>query len=379
MTGSSLSPVSVLATTRRSASVSGSLPVPTGEHLGRAEEQPAVTVVVPAWNEVGLIGDCLAAIGAQDYPHIVEVLVVDGGSTDGTVEAASAVPGVTVLVNLGRIQAVGLNMALAQAQGSVVVRVDARARLRSDYVRSCVDALQRTGAALVGGAQVPRGATIRQRGIAMALSSPAGAGPAAFRRTPTSGRWVDTVYLGAGWTSTLRSVGGYKAVPYNEDAELAQRLHPAGGVWLDPSICSTYVVRGTVASVLRQFFRYGRGRAGTVRANPETLRPRQVAVPLVLVGLISPWRRLVATVYASVVVTAVVRRARGDVPAGAVMAGVVPLVHLAWGAGFVVGLLTDPPAPDLYGSGPPLRCTGGEGDGDDRYRRLDGSGLGGCP
>lgn len=312
---------------------------PTAKRLAAPGGPLTVTVVVPVRNEVELIQGCLATIEAQDYPNIVEVLVVDGGSTDGTVEVASALPWVTVMANPGRIQAVGLNTALAQARGAMVVRVDARARLQPNYVRCCVEALQRTGAALVGGAQMPRGASVRQRGLAMVLSSPLGAGPAAFRRKPAAGRWVDTVYLGAGLTSTLRAVGGYKAVPWNEDAELALRMQTLGGVWLDPAICSTYVVRDTVSGAVRQFFQYGRGRAGTVRSRPGSLRPRHVAVPLLIAGFASPWRCSVAAVYGSGVVVAALRGMRRDWPAGILMAAAIPLVHLAWGAGFAVGLL----------------------------------------
>lgn len=320
---------------------------PTGKRPFTHGDPPSVTVIVPVRNEVELIKGCLTTIEAQDYPNIAEVLVVDGGSTDGTVEVASALPWVTVMANPGRIQAVGLNAALAQARGAVVVRVDARARLQPDYVRCCVEALQRTGAALVGGAQMPRGASVRQRGLAMVLSSPVGAGPAAFRRKPAAGRWVDTVYLGAGVTATLRAVGGYKAVPWNEDAELALRMQGFGGVWLDPAICSTYIVRRTVSGAVRQFFQYGRGRAGTVRSRPGSLRPRHVAVPLLMAGFASPWRCSVATVYGSVVVVAAIRGMRSDWSAGVLMAAAIPLVHLAWGAGFAVGLLvgSSPPRP----------------------------------
>ena len=39
-----------------------------------------ITVILPTLNERGYIRDCLDSLAAQDYPNVVEILVVDGGS-----------------------------------------------------------------------------------------------------------------------------------------------------------------------------------------------------------------------------------------------------------------------------------------------------------
>ena len=46
---------------------------------------PLVTIVTPALNQARMLADCLACVAAQTYPNI-EHIVVDGGSTDGSVE-----------------------------------------------------------------------------------------------------------------------------------------------------------------------------------------------------------------------------------------------------------------------------------------------------
>lgn len=51
------------------------------------QDTPLVSIIMPVYNEAGFIGRTLASISAQDYPHDrLEVLVADGGSTDGTRE-----------------------------------------------------------------------------------------------------------------------------------------------------------------------------------------------------------------------------------------------------------------------------------------------------
>ncbi len=53
-----------------------------------ADEAPAVSIVIRARNEAALIGRCLEALVAQDFSGPAEVILVDSGSTDGTVEIA---------------------------------------------------------------------------------------------------------------------------------------------------------------------------------------------------------------------------------------------------------------------------------------------------
>ena len=46
---------------------------------------PTVSIVLPVRNEGSNIQDCLVSVFGQDYPgEILEVVAVDGGSTDGT-------------------------------------------------------------------------------------------------------------------------------------------------------------------------------------------------------------------------------------------------------------------------------------------------------
>lgn len=48
---------------------------------------PTVSVVIPTLNAARVIGPCLQSIAAQDYPHDrLELVIADGGSTDGTLE-----------------------------------------------------------------------------------------------------------------------------------------------------------------------------------------------------------------------------------------------------------------------------------------------------
>lgn len=292
-----------------------------------------VSVVVPTLNEADHIGACLDAVAAQTHP-VLEVLVVDGGSHDRTREIAAS-RGTVVLDNPDRRQSFALNIGIDHAAGDVVVRIDGHCVIESDYVERCIAALEATGAAMVGGAMTPMAEGVVQRGIARAMASPLGAGPARFHVGGAAG-WVDTVYLGAYRRSTVDAAGGYATdVGVNEDAELAHRMQAHGGVWFDPTIRSRYRPRSSLRALGRQFYRYGLSRAATVRRHPTSLAPRQLAAPLLVLALLTGVRRPVALVYGGGVIAASVRGRPGE----RLWFGLaLPVMHVCWGVGFLAGL-----------------------------------------
>jgi glycosyltransferase involved in cell wall biosynthesis len=299
---------------------------------------PAVTIALPVLNEAVHIERCLEAVLAQTYRRVVEILVVDGGSVDATRQIAARFDGVRVLDNPNRIQSAGLNVALGEARGDVLIRVDGRTILAPDYVEQCVSALTGSGAALVGGPLEPQGTTWIERAVGAALTSTLGAGPARFRNTESSAAWTDIVYLGAARVDVLRQLGGFdETFATNEDGELLHRLSREGGVWFDPAIRSTYRPRNTFTGFMRQYFLYGTGRAATVRKYPDSLRLRQMAAPLLVLGLFSPWRRQVALAYLAVVMAGAGAELKRDPAVGAGLVVALPVMHLSWGAGFLVG------------------------------------------
>jgi GT2 family glycosyltransferase len=101
-----------------------------------------VSVVIVTWNAAALLRDCLASVEAQSYP-LLEVIVVDNGSTDGTLDLLRAKPRVTVIENGKNLGfAIPNNRGIAAAKGEFVLLLNTDVTLDGDYVKLLVAALQ---------------------------------------------------------------------------------------------------------------------------------------------------------------------------------------------------------------------------------------------
>ncbi|HLH23812.1 MAG TPA: glycosyltransferase [Chloroflexota bacterium] len=117
-----------------------------------------VSIVIRAKNEARFIGETLEAIGRQDGVSRVEVIVVDSGSTDGTLDIVRRFPVRLIEIppatfTYGR----ALNLGVAAARGDVVVSLSAHSlpaheRWLANLVRNFADAR----VAGVYGRQIPR-------------------------------------------------------------------------------------------------------------------------------------------------------------------------------------------------------------------------------
>jgi cellulose synthase/poly-beta-1,6-N-acetylglucosamine synthase-like glycosyltransferase len=244
--------------------------------------------MLPLLNEVESIDPCLTSLAAQDYAGPIEILMAEGGSTDGTrerlAEWVARLPRMRVVDNPRRLQSHGLNLLAEQATGEIVIRADGHTTYAPDYVRRSVDTLQRTGAMVVGGLMKPTGSDRFTRAVALAMTSPWAIGTAKFRHA-TSEMETEAVYLGAIRRSDFLAMGGIRTFPTGvaEDADFFFRLSKAGArVVLDPLIVSSYLPRTDLGGLFRQFRRYGQGKAEMFWANGEFPSWRPLA-PLALV------------------------------------------------------------------------------------------------
>lgn len=104
---------------------------------------PPVSVLIAAYNESGYIENTLRALMAQDYKGVIQIIVIDDGSTDETRELieAMAIPNLLLILNKHGGKANCLNTGLDHAEFELIVGLDADTQLRPDAIDSLVQQL----------------------------------------------------------------------------------------------------------------------------------------------------------------------------------------------------------------------------------------------
>lgn len=291
------------------------------------------------------------------------MVIADGGSTDGTAAIIRSFSGdypeltIRLVDNPRRVIPAALNVAIKQATGEIVIRLDAHSAPAADYVERCLAALETTQAANVGGVWEIRPSDDHWigRGIASAAAHPIGAGDARYRVGGKAGP-VETVPFGAFRRSWLERAGQFSEdLHSNEDYEYNWRIRRLGGtIWFDPTIRSVYYARGTLPELARQYARYGFWKARMVIRHPSSLRWRQAIPPLFVLSslgllLAAPFAQAAGIAlgvewgfYAILLLLAglavAVRRRDPALLFGFPLASAT--MHLAWGAAFWAGIVT---------------------------------------
>jgi GT2 family glycosyltransferase len=315
---------------------------------------------MPVRNENLFIKQSLEAVLGQKYPHnLMEVLIVDGMSTDDTRQTISRVKekydiAVTVLDNPAQIVPTAMNIAIRKARGDIIIRVDGHTIVESDYVQQCVDILEQSKADNVGGPMHAVGDSYMAGGISLATSTPFGLGNSRFHYSDEE-QFVDTVYMGAFRKKALFRSGLFdENFVRHQDYELNYRIRKTGGkIFLSPKIRSIYYVRSTIKKMLKQYFQYGYWKGRLLRRSPGSLKWRHLVPPvfvlMLLFGMISAvWSvesrifiSFLIGIYALFLIIATLVSARtGNIRHIPILPLIFAVIHLSWGIGAWCGLLS---------------------------------------
>ena len=334
-----------------------------------------VSVIVPCRNEIRHIRAFLESVFGQELGQIkMEVLIADGKSDDGTRlilhKFERRFASFRVIENPEKIASTGLNQAIREAEGEIIIRMDAHTQYAPDYVRTCVEVLNETRADNVGGPALTRADGYIARSIAFAFHTPFASGGAKFRNPRYEGP-TDTVPYGCWRKSTLERIGMFDETQIRgQDYELNRRLISSGGlIWQSPRIISWYRPRSTLTELAWQHLQYGFWKVAVIRRHRRLASWRNI-VPgsCLLAGIVLPlcavaanfggliwWRNIfladwlaLAGVYFVASFVSAVSVAKRE---GWVFFPSLPIVfatyHLPYALGFLLALLFRPTVRDL--------------------------------
>jgi cellulose synthase/poly-beta-1,6-N-acetylglucosamine synthase-like glycosyltransferase len=212
---------------------------------------PGVSIIVPTLNSESTIDECLRSILELDYPkQLLEVIVIDGGSTDSTTELAKAHPVKFVYSQLNPPAA--YNLVLKDIKNPIIGLIDSDAKVEKQWLRKLVKHLDDPKAAGASGTVETwnRGKLV-PRVIGYELSY-------RYRRLPGTVERVATMNLLLKKQVTVEIGGFDEALPTQYDTDIGARLAQAGyRIAFDPEAICYHFHRPTLRKFFKQQYKYG--------------------------------------------------------------------------------------------------------------------------
>jgi glycosyltransferase involved in cell wall biosynthesis len=309
------------------------------------------TVIIPVKNEAKSLPLLLRFLH-EAKPAPSEIIFMDGRSTDNTREIieshASRDQRIKLIDNPKGFVPYGLNQAITQSGGDPVIRLDAHTEYAADYFEQVLKTFERTGADIVGGPMRARGTTALQQAVAYCTSTGFGIGDSSFHDEKAEGE-AESVYLGA-WKRRVFEKAGYfdEEMLRNQDDEFHYRARSKGlTIYLNPAIRSWYQPRGTWKSLFRQYFQYGLFKPLVLKKVSSGLRLRHLipagfALYLITLAIGYYFFGLLFLFPLFIYLLLDIRFAMkmsGRKKERIMALGVYPVLHIAYGSGFILGLL----------------------------------------
>jgi GT2 family glycosyltransferase len=191
------------------------------------ESRKSLSVVMPVYNGLHFLRKSLPPLMANRSEELLEVLVVDDGSTDGSADFAREC-GARVISSGGRLGPAGArNVAVREARGEIVLLVDADVVVHPDTVDRIIRAFPDPDTAAVFGSYDDSPADQRFSSHYMNLRHHY------VHQQPSEDAQTFWAGLGAVRRDAFLAVGGFDAeryaIPSIEDIDLGRRLREAGG------------------------------------------------------------------------------------------------------------------------------------------------------
>ena len=247
-------------------------------------EIPKISVVIPVRNGENTIGDCLAAVFSQSYLPS-EVILVDGHSTDRTVEIASKFPVKIVYENYGTVGG-ARQIGLENARGEFVAFTDADCIPTTNWLENLVKAFE-SDCVGVGGGIRNVGKGIWGNSIALIMDTFLGSANSVQGRLFKERRYVKSI---SGCNSmyrreTLMKVGGFNVkLSVNEETDLNKRLSKLGKLLYTPDAVVLHKQGRGLKDFATRMYQFGCGRGMLRLWDLQCIPP--LIVPFLFLSLI---------------------------------------------------------------------------------------------
>lgn len=256
-----------------------------------------VSFIIVAYNAQNVIQFSLDCLKNQTYEHKkIEVILVDGKSTDETKKVmlnfkekySEEFSRILVLDNSKKILPAGWNVALEQAKGEAIIRVDAHSTFPDNFIEENVKELK-NGENIVGGQIISKAVDNTQwkKTLLLAEESLFGGSIAGFRRKSEK-KYVKTLAHAMYRKTVFDKVGKYNEnLARTEDNEMHYRMRKEGYKFLlSPNIISYRFTRDTLKGLIKQKYNNGKWIGITIKYCPKCFSLYHFIPLLFVLGII---------------------------------------------------------------------------------------------
>lgn len=310
-----------------------------------------ISVLLPILNEVHHIDSLLTGLIQHNQSNSIEFFLIDGGSTDGTLEKIEEWKkkhlGIYLISNPKRYANFAFNAAYPNTKGKYIAFIGAHAAYPNDFFKIGKQYLDAKECDVVGGPLIQKGKSENGKAIAFAMSSKFGVGDTEFRTTSKK-QYVDSVAFAMYKREIFDAIGVMdEQLIRNQDDELHYRMNAAGyRILMVPEMKCVYYVRETLKGLFKQYFQYGLFKPLVLRKVKSGIRLRHlVPTCFVLYLMLIPflWQyvgivSLAPLFLYGVLVLYVAFASKMKLGTRMFMCTVFPTLHISYGIGFLLGL-----------------------------------------
>lgn len=319
---------------------------------------------VLAYNEEKFLPNLLNDFIAQEYPHaFIEVVLVDSLSSDKTKRimedfkrGGHGFYSIQVLDNPGRIQSSGWNVAIQNASGDVISRIDAHAMLPSDFSVKVMQNIAQ-GEKVVGGIRscIMLNDTDWSKTLLQVENSLFGSSINSSKRSNRKA-YVKTMFHASYCREVFEKAGLFNEnLLRTEDNEMHYRIRKNGfRLCYDPQIISFQYARSSLKGMIKQKYANGYWVGVTLGVCPRCISVYHFAPAVFVMGALGTGILALLALYLPAVLlwtlygtfacasTAMSILKEGFNKFSLSMPALFLLLHCAYGIGTIVGLISLP-------------------------------------
>ena len=308
-----------------------------------------LSVICPVLNGEKYITDNILTFFINSKIQEKELLIIDGGSNDRTIEIVTdwcqKYSNIKLIHNPHKYVPYALNIGIKESNGQFISRLDVHTVYPKNYFEKCIELSKTINADNIGGTIISCGVSICGKAIAHSMSSLFGVGNSTPRIKDYDG-YVDSIAFGF-WDKQVFDKYGFfdETLIKNQDEDHNYLIIENGGkVYQSSKIKTYYFVREKIIDFIKQMFYYGFYKPLVLVKNISRIKIRHIIPSLFSVyiftlffnlnpfWLIPLYSYLLLNILFSIINTE-------NILTKIICIIIFPIMHLSYGIGFILGLI----------------------------------------